>query len=236
MSSINFPNPKTYAFPPWVRIGDYFYKADDIIYFGGDLTTENLRNSYTRGIFPWTIEGLPLPWFCPERRAILEFADLHISGSLRRAINKKSYTFTVDQAFEKVIRNCSRVFRPHEKGTWITEEFIAAYTDLHREGMAHSVEAWEGDVLVGGVYGVDCCGVFAGESMFHLKPNASKLALLHLIEHLSSRGATWLDIQVMTPHMQALGAKEIPRADFLEKLEATQHLNLNLFSATEDAE
>lgn len=210
-------------------IGDYFYKADDIIYFGGDLTTENLRNAYSKGIFPWTIEGLPLPWFCPEKRAILEFDDLHISRSLRRAINNKPYELTIDRAFSQVIKNCAGVFRPHEKGTWITPEFIEAYTQLHKEGLAHSAEAWENGVLVGAVYGVDCGGVFAGESMFHIRPNASKLALLHLIEHMRSRGATWMDIQVMTPHMEAFGAKEITRKVFLERLEAEQSRNLHLF-------
>lgn len=227
--AINFPNPKTFAFPPWVQIGDYFYKSDDIIYFGGDLTTENLKDAYSKGIFPWTIEGLPLPWFCPERRAILEFKDLHIPRSLRRALNKQYYELTIDCAFKQVIKNCAGVFRPHEKGTWITPEFIEAYTELHKQGVAHSVEAWENGVLVGAVYGVDCGGVFAGESMFHIKPNASKLALLYLIEHMRSRGATWMDIQVMTPHMQSFGAKEISRKEFLERLENTQTEGLKLF-------
>jgi leucyl/phenylalanyl-tRNA---protein transferase len=119
--------------------------------------------------------------------------------------------------------------RPDQDGTWITGEMIAAYCDLHREGWAHSVEAWEGDELVGGIYGVDAGGAFAGESMFYTRPDASKLALLHLVEHLASRGLDWLDIQTMTPHMRALGARLVSRGEFLNRLKATQEQGLVLF-------
>ena len=129
-----------------------------------------------------------------------------------------------------MIENCANVSRRGETGTWITSDFIRAYSGLHDEGIAHSVEAWNssGD-LVGGVYGVDAGGVFCGESMFHLEPNSSKLALLFLIDRLKTAGATWLDVQVMTPHIRALGAKEIRRKDFLRKLKVTQGLELDLF-------
>lgn len=229
MSSINFPDPRTHHFVEWVAYGDYFYHARDIVSFGGRLTAKNLRDAYGKGIFPWTIEGLPLPWFCPEQRAILDFGELHVSKSLEKARRKSVFTLTVDNAFRRVITECAEVKRAHEEGTWITDEFIEAYTHLHVEGMAHSVEVWEDAALVGGLYGVDAGGVFAGESMFHLRPNASKFALLHLIEHLRARGATWMDIQVMTPHMRALGAKEITRLEFLDKLEKTRAKNLKLF-------
>lgn len=227
---INFPNPRVYDFPEWVLIGDYFYYAKDIIHFGGRLTTENLLNAYGKGIFPWTIDGLPLPWFCPEKRAILEFDELRIPKSLRKERDKTKYTFTIDKAFREVITICSVIKRNGEKGTWITEDFINVYHQLHNQGRAHSVEVWdEAGELIGGLYGVDAGGAFCGESMFHLRPNASKLALLFLLEQLKTRGATWLDAQVMTPHLERLGAKDIDRADFLDKLEATQKMNLQIF-------
>jgi leucyl/phenylalanyl-tRNA---protein transferase len=227
---VAFPDPSTYDFPEWVIIGDYAYYGRDVVSFGTPLTVDNVREAYAKGIFPWFMRGIPLPWHCPENRAIIEFCDLHIPKSLKRARNRNEFTFTVDRAFERVINECSRIPRRHEKGTWITEDFIRVYTELYRECMAHSVEAWSKDgELVGGVYGVDAGGVFCGESMFYKRPNASKLALLHLIDHLISRGSEWLDVQVMTPHIQALGAKEIERDEFLKKLHETQARGLILF-------
>lgn len=230
MTKINFPDPRRHEFTEWVLFGDYYYNARDIIGFGGDLTIENLRAAYRRGIFPWHVDGLPLPWYCPEMRAVLEFENLHLPKSLRREWRKTAFTFTIDRDFEGVIRACSRARRSDGYGTWITPAFIRAYGDFHKTGDAHSVEVWDaGGELVGGLYGVDAGGVFCGESMFHTRSNASKFALLHLIEHLKERGATWLDIQVMTPHFAALGAHEIYREDFLDKLEETQKLGLKLF-------
>ncbi|HYO92607.1 MAG TPA: leucyl/phenylalanyl-tRNA--protein transferase, partial [Pyrinomonadaceae bacterium] len=182
-------------------------------------------------IFPWPIEGLPLPWFCPAERAILEFKDLHVSRSLRHARNRKLFRFTINEAFPAVIRACAQVARPGETGTWITPQIIHAYCELNRLGYAHSVEAWEDDALVGGIYGVEVDGAFGGESMFYTRPNASKLALLFLIEHLQSRGLEWMDIQMMTPHMEALGARLITRDEFLEKLAETRARGLKLFGA-----
>lgn len=230
MFSINFPNPREHHYTEWVSFGEFFYNARDIIGFGGEMSVENLRNAYRRGIFPWAIENLPLPWFCPEFRAILEFADLHVPKSLRKEWKKTNLTLTIDRDFRGVIENCAKIARTHEKGTWITKEFIEAFCRFHRAGDAHSVEVWDAaGALVGGLYGVDAGGVFCGESMFHKVSNASKLALLFLIEHLKSRGAQWLDTQVMTPHFAAFGAKEIRRAEFLDKLEAAQKRTLKLF-------
>jgi leucyl/phenylalanyl-tRNA--protein transferase len=230
MSAINFPNPRTHEFSEWVSVGEYYYNARDIIGFGGDLTTENLGNAYRRGIFPWHIDGFPLPWFCPQKRAILEFSELHVPKSLGKERRKTDFTFTIDKDFRRVIENCSQARRGDGGGTWITEDFINAYVAFHETGAAHSVEVWDiSGALVGGLYGVDAGGVFCGESMFHLRPNASKLALLFLIGHLQARGATWIDIQVMTPHFEVLGAKEISRDEFLDKLEAAQKHNLKLF-------
>jgi leucyl/phenylalanyl-tRNA--protein transferase len=176
------------------------------------------------------IEGYHLvPWFSPPDRAIIEFSELHIPKSLRKFQKKNPFTFTIDKAFEEVMANCAAVSRSGQRGTWITQDIFDSYTDLHHIGFAHSVEVWEGEELVGGLYGVDVGGVFCGESMFHLRSNASKLAFLHLVEHLSRRGATWLDTQVMTPHFEAFGAKEIPRNDFLAKLEHTLEVSSKLF-------
>jgi len=227
---VSFPDPHTYEFPEWVLFDDYFYYSRDIVSFGDELTVENLTNAYKLGIFPWHVEGLPLPWYCPEKRAVLEFSDLHIPRSLERTRRKKPYTFTIDKEFGRVIRTCSSMRRPDQAGTWITGDFIRSYSQLHEAGIAHSIEAWDenGD-LVGGLYGVDAGGAFCGESMFHVAPNASKLALLFLIDHLKTRNVTWLDAQVMTPHIKALGAREVPRKEFLRKLKETQDSNLDLF-------
>jgi leucyl/phenylalanyl-tRNA--protein transferase len=230
MLTIEFPDPRTHDFPDWLPFGDYFYKANDIIGFGGALSVENLKSAYRKGIFPWPIEGIPLPWFCPEQRAVLEFSDLRVPRSLAKERRKQMYHFTIDKDFRGVIGNCAAMKRPDQPGTWITRDLIETYTRLHEEGMAHSVEAWDAaGELVGGLYGVDAGGVFCGESMFYKRRNASKLALLFLIDHLRSRGSTWLDSQVMTPHFEALGAKDIPRRAFLDKLKLTQGLGLKLF-------
>jgi len=230
MHLINFPNPRRHDFTEWVSFGEYFYNARDIIGFGGEMSVGNLRSAYRRGIFPWAIEGLPLPWFCPARRAVLEFTELHIPKSLKKEWKMTDYTFTIDKNFRQVIENCSRIARAHESGTWITKDFIESYTKFHETGDAHSVEVWNraGD-LIGGLYGIDAGGVFCGESMFYKKSNASKLALLFLIEHLEEHGATWLDAQVMTPHFEVLGAKEIDREKFLDKLETAQKSDIRLF-------
>lgn len=227
-----FPDPAKYEYPEWVLFDDYFYYARDVVSFGDALTVENLSESYRRGIFPWHMESVPLPWYCPDPRTILRFKDLHISKSLEKERKRDRYTYTIDKDFRAVIVECSHAPRSGQKGTWITTEFVDAYFALHKAGMAHSVEVWnaEGE-LVGGLYGVDAGGVFCGESMFHKAPNASKLALLHLIDHLKSRGSTWLDAQVMTPHMRALGAKEISRREFLRRLKETQGFELKLFGA-----
>lgn len=225
-----FPDPRTFDYPEWVAIGDYFFRSHDIISFGTPLTVENVREAYLKGIFPWNTEGVPLPWHCPEQRAILEFDDLNVPRSLEKIRRTTDLTFTIDKDFHGVIHQCSLASRPGQPGTWITPEFENIYGELHLRGMAHSIEVWDKTgALAGGLYGIDAGGVFCGESMFYKTPNASKLALLFMIDHLRSRGSKWIDSQVMTPHMKALGAKEIDRGDFLDKLGATQELNLKLF-------
>ena len=204
------------------RFPDPRYARGDIVAFGNDLRVETLRDAYRHGIFPWPHDELPIPWFSPRKRAVLIFEELHVGRSLQRARKRSQFAFTIDRAFDRVIDACAHAPRPEQDGTWIEPEIVAAYTELHRAGDAHSVEVWDGEDLVGGVYGVDAGGVFTGESMFHLRPDASKLALLYLIDTLRERGATWLDCQVMTPHMAALGAREITRARFLDMLAAAQ--------------
>jgi leucyl/phenylalanyl-tRNA--protein transferase len=202
---------------------------EGIVALGGPLTTTNLLRAYCRGIFPWPITEDILPWCCPEERGILDFNDLHIPRRLARIRRQSTLRFTIDRSFPQVITHCATVHRTQESGTWITRQMIRAYCELHRQGHAHSVEVWEGAELVGGLYGVDARGAFSGESMFSLQSNASKLALIFLIEHLRERGLDWIDIQMMTPHLEALGAKTVSREDFLAKLTATQKRKLILF-------
>jgi leucyl/phenylalanyl-tRNA--protein transferase len=227
----SFPDPRDFDFPPWQAVGEYFYKSDDIVSFGQPLTVGTVTEAYLKGIFPWYMDGVPLPWFCPERRAVLDFSDLHVPRSLSKDRRKNKFTFTIDRDFDAVIRGCQGSVREGQRGgTWITKDFIRVYTELHKAGVVHSIEAWNADgKIAGGLYGVDAGGVFCGESMFFIEPNASKLALLFLIDHLRSRGSTLLDAQVMTDHMRALGAKEIDRREFLDKLKETQELKLKLF-------
>ena len=202
---------------------------DDIVAVGGALDPETLVRAYRHGIFPWPVEGLPLLWFCPRERAILEFADLHVGRSLARARRRSTLRFTVDAAFPAVIAACAESPRPGQESTWITPPILAAYTRLHALGVAHSVEAWQGDALVAGVYGVDVDGAFAAESMFHRESDASKLALLHLVDVLRAGGLDWLDVQVMTPHLERFGARTIPRREFLARLARTRARGLRAF-------
>jgi leucyl/phenylalanyl-tRNA--protein transferase len=205
---------------------------DGIVAVGGDLHPDSLTLAYSQGIFPWPHSGYPLLWFSPDPRGILEFDSLHVSRTLRsvrRNASRNGWTFTIDHAFADVIRLCAQVPRFGQHGTWITSEMHAAYLLFHRLGHAHSVEAWRDGRLVGGIYGVDAGGAFAAESMFHLESNASNLALLHLIVHLAERGLDWLDIQVLSPHLESLGAREIPRDEFLQRLESARQRGLKLF-------
>lgn len=211
-----FPDPRTAS-------------AEGLVAVGGDLRPETLLAAYRQGIFPWPAEDLPLLWFSPAERAVLEFADLHVPRSLRRAGRQTALEFTLDVAFPAVIAACAGVARPGQPGTWITPAMERAYVRLHRLGIAHSVEAWRDGKLVGGLYGVDVDGAFAAESMFYRETNASKLALLRLIEHLAARGLDWLDVQVLTPHVARLGGKVIGREVFLCRLERTRARGLRLF-------
>ena len=202
---------------------------EDIVAVGGELEPETLLAAYRRGVFPWPSEGLPLLWYCPSERAVLDLDDLRIGRNLARARRSSDLRFTIDAAFADVIHACAEVERPDQDGTWITEDMIRAYIGLHEQGRAHSVEAWREDRLVGGLYGVDPGGVFCGESMFHLESEASRLAFLHLVDHLRARGLDWVDVQVLTPHMERLGARTIPRHRFQARLRRALGRGLVLF-------
>ncbi len=217
MAIIQFPDPRTAS-------------PEGIVAIGGDLHPESVLAAYRQGIFPWPVEKLPLLWFSPAERGVLDFAELHVPRSLRHAPARRHLTFTLDRDFPAVIRACADTPRPGQRGTWITPAVVTAYCRLHDMGIVHSVEAWRDGVLVGGAYGVDVDGAFAAESMFHRSPNASKLALLHLIGHLRSRGLDWLDVQTLTPHMGRLGARLVPRESFLERLTCTRARGLQLFA------
>jgi leucyl/phenylalanyl-tRNA--protein transferase len=218
---------------PIVRFPDVSLATPEgIVAVGGDLHPDSLRLAYSQGIFPWPHGDYPLLWFCPDPRAILEFNRLHVSKTLQRAkrnASRQGWTFTIDRAFADVLHMCAHVPRAGQSGTWITAEMKSAYLEFHLLGHAHSAEAWHDGRLAGGIYGVDTDGAFAAESMFHLEPHASNFALLHLIDHLAERGLDWLDIQVLSPHLESLGAREIGRSEFLEKLAGSQERGLNLF-------
>jgi leucyl/phenylalanyl-tRNA--protein transferase len=184
----------------------------DVVAVGLDLKPETLISAYSQGVFPWPCEDMPLLWHCPQRRAVLFFDDLHVSKRLKQYLKKAPWTFTVNRAFDRVISESS--IRLNE-GTWITPEMKEAYGELHRLGHTHSVEVWNGSDLVGGLYGVNIGGYFAGESMFHREDNASKAAILFTVSLLKAAGRKWMDIQMLTPHMQAFGACEISRKKFL---------------------
>ena len=197
-----------------------------------NLSPERLISAYRHGIFPWPDSSpfSPIPWVCPPRRAILEFHALHVPRSLRQSQRTlASLRFTIDQAFERVIAACAAAPRRGQRGTWITPAMVGAYVDLHRLGHAHSIEAWDGSTLVGGLYGVSVAGVFTGESMFHRIGDVSKLCVLRLIEHLRARGSTWFDIQQLTRHLALLGAREISRAEFLARLGEERRAARTLF-------
>ncbi|HVP30407.1 MAG TPA: leucyl/phenylalanyl-tRNA--protein transferase [Myxococcota bacterium] len=203
--------------------------VEDFVAIGGDLSPASLLAAYRAGIFPWPPDEETLLWARPRRRAILERSAVHVPRSLARARRRSALRFTLDAAFSDVIRACAETPRPDQEGTWITPALRAAYVELHRLGIAHSAEAWRGDALVGGVYGVDIDGAFSAESMFRRERDASKLALLHLLDHLAARGLDWIDVQVMSPHLERLGAREIPCAEFLQRLSATRARGLVLF-------
>ena len=191
---------------------------EGIVAIGGDFRAERLLLGYAQGIFPWPSDGLPLLWFSPDPRFALEPARAHLGRSLRKRMRHEPYQVRFDSAFGETIRACARKPRPGQRGTWITEDLIRGYERMHRLGYAHSIEAWEGERLVGGLYGVGLGKVFFGESMFADAPDASKIAFATLLGHLVAWDFRIVDCQVHTEHLERFGASAWPRADFLKRL------------------
>jgi leucyl/phenylalanyl-tRNA--protein transferase len=203
---------RSLAFPPPE------HAEDGLLAVGGDLSAARLLLAYRSGIFPWYDEDLPILWHSPDPRCVLVIERLHIGRTLRRVLTQRTYDVRFDSAFERVIRACKATPRPGQDGTWITDDMERAYIRLHRMGYAHSIEAWQGQELVGGVYGVSLGRIFFGESMFSWQPNASKVALVALAERVAKWGFRLIDAQVATPNTLAMGAEEWPRPKFLDVL------------------
>jgi leucyl/phenylalanyl-tRNA--protein transferase len=200
-------------FPPPERAG-----KEGLVAVGGDLSVERLLEAYRQGIFPWYAEGDPILWWCPDPRLVLEPDALKVSRCLRAVIRRGVYSVRFDTAFARVIHACATTPRRDEPGTWIHSEVEAAYTALHEQGYAHSVETWHDGELIGGLYGVSLGRCFFGESMFSHRADASKVALVALVDHLKARGVELIDCQVPSEHLMSLGATAIPRAEFLRRL------------------
>ena len=192
---------------------------EGILAVGGDLSVERLLLAYESGIFPWFEEDEPILWWAPEERMVLFFEDLKISKSMRNVLNQNKFKVTFNTAFKEVISNCKKVVRKDQPGTWITDEMVEAYCKLHEIGVAKSVEVWEDDALVGGLYGVDLGHIFCGESMFSKVSNASKVAFIHLVKFLEQNNYRILDCQVYNDHLASLGCVEIDRDDFMMVLQ-----------------
>jgi leucyl/phenylalanyl-tRNA---protein transferase len=204
-------------------------QADEngLLAIGGDLEVGTLLMAYRQGIFPWPIsKQFPLAWFSPDPRGILDIRDLKINKRFKRFINNHNWRVTFNQSFEEVVRECSLAPRQGQEGTWITEDIIQGYQQFFHSGHAYSVEVWEDQELIGGLYGVFIDGNVSGESMFFKKSNASKLALYSLMKRLEKHGIQWLDTQMVTPVVKDLGGKEICREEFLKRIQHPPFLSL----------
>ncbi len=202
------------SFPP-----PHLAIKEGLLAVGGDLSAERILLAYRSGIFPWYSSGEPILWWSPDPRLVLYPDELRISKSLRKVIKRSHFHITVDRAFDAVIQACAEAKRSYGEGTWITDGMKNAYRELHRKGYAHSVEAWQSERLVGGLYGISIGRVFFGESMFSRVSNASKVAFVSLVENLKRIRFKLIDCQVRTDHLIRFGAREIPRKSFLEQLE-----------------
>ncbi|MCC5876024.1 MAG: leucyl/phenylalanyl-tRNA--protein transferase [Candidatus Sumerlaeia bacterium] len=212
MASYRTPlDPATFTFPDPV-----ITRADGLLAMGGDLSPARLFEAYYRGIFPWYDEGLPILWHCPNPRGVLLLDQLHVPRRLERDLAR--FVYTINRDFPAVINSCATIHDENHGGTWILPEMIDAYITLHHGGIAHSVEVWREDELVGGIYGVAMGGIFAAESKFHRVTNASKAALVHLGRHLQKQGFAAMDTQLPTTHLATFGVKAMPRSRYLQLL------------------
>lgn len=210
MKPVTWLRADSLDFPP---VEQAFEDPPGLLAAGGDLRPERLLAAYSRGIFPWYDDDSPILWWSPDPRMVLRPGDVHVSRSLAKLIRQDRYVVTMDTAFAEVIQHCAAL-RAEREGTWITDEMQAAYYHLHRLGHAHSVEVWQDDCLLGGLYGIAMGKLFFGESMFSLAPNTSKLAFVALARQLQQWGFAMIDCQMPTEHLRSMGAREMSRADF----------------------
>lgn len=211
-------------FPNKLLNSDY----QDVVALGGELRTDYLLEAYSRGIFPWPHEGYPLLWFFPEKRGVITQENFCIPRSLRKFIKKQNWRLTWNQSFEEVIESCQSQQRPGQDGTWISHELKSAYIEFHKQGYAKSLEVWEGDHLIGGIYGVLAAGNFSAESMFYKKSNASQYALWMLCEFLFYLGLRMIDIQMVTAVTEKFGGRLVPAREFLRNFNEQKQKYLNL--------
>lgn len=204
--SCDFPSPDTALLDP-----------DGLLGFGDDLNTELVLSAYSRGIFPWYSDEQPILWWSPSKRAVLTPANICIKKSLKQSIRKRNYCITINTNFNEVIQNCAQISRKGQQDTWITDEMLSVYSELHLLEKAHSIEAWYENELIGGLYGIYSNGIFCGESMFSLKTDASKMCLVALCQNAESLGIALIDCQIINPHLKSLGATEITRDQFLKQ-------------------
>ena len=204
------------SFPP---LESALAEPNGLLAVGGDLTPERLQLAYRSGIFPWYEDDQPILWWSPDPRSVLFPHKLKISRSLRKTLRRNQFSITFDAAFSEVLHLCAQK-RPYSKGTWITQEMEDAYNTLHGRGIAHSVESWFEGQLVGGLYGLAMGSLFFGESMFSLKTDASKVALVYLVGQLQNWGFQLIDCQIQSEHLDSLGAEELPRTEFLSYVDA----------------
>ncbi len=217
MTSLPWIDPDQLWFPPAEEALD---EPDGLLALGGDLSTDRLILAYRNGIFPWFSDDQPILWWSPDPRCVLFPDEIHVSRSLRRTLNRGHFSITADRDFNNVIRLCAEIRK--KEGTWITEDMIHSYTRLHQLGIAHSIEAWNpSGKLVGGMYGLALGQCFFGESMFSLETNASKVLMVHLANQLSEWGYRIMDCQVENDHLLKMGARCIPRHEFLTILRAS---------------
>ena len=204
MTQSRFPDPNTLP-------------GDAPFAYGANYDPDVLVDAYAHGIFPWPYDDGEVYWWSPDPRSVIPVDELYVSRSLRRTVRRAGWRCSVDEAFDEVMRACAE---PRDTGSWITDDYRAGYARLHRLGVAHSVEVWEGSQLVGGLYGVVIGAVFTGESMFHRRTDASKVALVHLRDHMTARSLELIDCQLPTDHLTSMGAVTIPRSEFLDRLTA----------------
>ena len=218
MSELQWLSSHSLDFP---SVQDALQDPNGLLAVGGDLSPARLVEAYRHGIFPWYEEGQPILWWSPDPRMVLFPDELHVSRSLGKVIRQNKFMLSCDRAFDRVINQCAAA-REYSNGTWITPAMQAAYLQLHQQGIAHSIEAWYGDQLVGGLYGIALDDMFFGESMFHTMADASKVAFVSMVRQLSQLGYRLIDCQVSSAHLEQFGAREIPRADFVALLQILQ--------------